>query len=146
MKYQLHCPKCHYEFTYDNDYYDKNIARLGAEIKNIMVQMAEYKRLSSSERKKRLAWYNRAKQILIEKQEEIGGLKAIRKVADQQINQAAFQLFKNIIKERFGEAVYKEILDKTKEELEAYKVSGLMWHEYTKASGKSTVTKVEKLR
>ena len=35
MKYQLTCPKCKYEFSYDNGYLDDNITRLGIEILSI---------------------------------------------------------------------------------------------------------------
>jgi len=39
MKYQLTCPNCHYEWHYDNGYYDDNITRLGIEIHDNKVEI-----------------------------------------------------------------------------------------------------------
>ncbi len=145
MKYQLHCPKCNHEFAYDNDYYDRNIARLGMEIASLTKQLAHHKTLPWSEQKRRTDWYFRAKKALTEKQEEIKGLKEIRKISDQQVKRAEFQIFKNLVKEQYGEAAYKSLLAKMEKELEAYKVSGLMLHEYTRSNAKSNVTSINKL-
>ena len=95
MKYQMTCPKCHYEFTYDNGYYDKNIARLGVEINDIMRQLAEHNLLPWPEKKARTEWWLRAKKALAEKQKELAELKAIRKVCDQQIKFYEYQTLGN---------------------------------------------------
>lgn len=145
MKYQLTCPKCKHEFAYDADYYDRNIARLGVEINDINRQIAEHKLLPWPEQKKRTEWWLRAKKALAEKQEELAGLKAIRKVADQQIKFAEYAIFRQIFKERYGEQAYFEILAKVKAEMEAYQASGLMWHEYSRSGAKSSVTSINKL-
>ena len=145
MKYQLHCPKCHHEFTYDNGYYDSNIARLGMEIQSLTRQLSEHRTLPWAEQKRRSDWYFRTKKALAEKQEEIKGLKEIRKVSDQQVKRAEFQIFKNLVKEKYGEEAYKSLIAKMEKELEAYKVSGLMWHEYTRSNAKSNVTSINKL-
>lgn len=42
-KVQLVCPKCRHEFSYNNGYYDVNIARLKKEINEILEQLADYK-------------------------------------------------------------------------------------------------------
>lgn len=145
MKYQLTCPKCKHEFAYDADYYDRNIARLGHEIQEITRQIAEHKLLPWPEQKRRTEWWLRAKKALAEKQEEIAGLKAIRKVADQQLKRVEYTLFRQHFKEQYGEQAYFEILDKVKAEMEAYQASGLMWHEYTRSGAKSSVTSINKL-
>lgn len=145
MKYQLHCPHCNHEFTYDNGYYDKNITRLGMEISSITRQLAEHKTLPWPEQKRRSDWYFRVKKQLAEKQEELAGLKAIRKVSDQQIKFAEYQIFKNLVKEQFGEKVYKELLEKVIKELEAYQISGLMLHEYSRSNAKANVTSINKI-
>jgi len=145
MRYQLHCPKCHHEFSYDNEYYDKNIARLGVEIRDIQLQIREHNMLPWPEKKARTDWWLRAKKSLTEKQKEIAELKAFRKVADQQLRYYEYHIFKGLVKERLGEKEWLELIRKANEELEAYKVSGLMWHEYTRSNAKADVTSINKL-
>lgn len=136
MRYQLTCPKCHHEFPYDNGYFDKNIARLGNEIHDISCQLAAHKLLPYDEQRRRTDWWKRAKYTMATKQKELAELKAYRKAADQQIKHAQYTILQELIKERFGEAVFYELLAKADEELEAYRVSGLMRHEYSRAGGK----------
>lgn len=145
MKYQMTCPKCHYEFEYDNGYLDKNIARLGCEIYDIMHQLAEHNMLPKPEQIARTDWWKRAKRSLSEKQKELAELKAIRKVCDQQIKSYEYQVFKDIVKEAVGEEQYKKFIEKMEAELEAYKISGLMRHEYTRSNAKSNVTSINKI-
>lgn len=145
MKYQLHCPKCHHEFTCDNGYYDKNIARLGAEIRSLTRQLAEHKLLPWPEQKRRTDWWRRTKKLLAEKHEELGALKSIRKVCDQQIKHAEHHIFKRLVREKIGEKEFMELIAKAEEELKAYQVSGLMLHEYTRSNSKPGVTNIDKL-
>ena len=139
------CPKCKYEFTYDNGYYDKHITRLGNEIRDIQLQLAEHNTLPYHIKMSRTEWWNRAKRSLAEKQKELAELKAIRKVCDQQLKSYEYQTFKNIVKEFVGEEQYHKFIEQMKEDLEAYKISGLMRHEYTRSNSKSNVTGLNKL-
>lgn len=144
-KYQLVCPRCHHEFTYDNGYYDSNIARLGAEINEINLKLQQHRALPWPEQQRRSEWYFRTKRILTRKQKELGELRAIRKCADQQVNAMEYQLFKTLLKERYGEEAFYALLKDVDKELEAYRVSGLMRHEYTRSNALSDVTSVSKL-
>lgn len=145
MKYQLTCPKCKHEFAYDNGYYDREIARLGSEIHEITSQLAAHKLLPWPEQKARTDWFFRAKKALSEKQKDIGDLKAIRKAADQQLKFVERQLLCEAIKEEFGEETYKRLIEKVRKEMEAYQISGLMWHEYSRSNSKANVTSINKL-
>lgn len=145
MKYQLHCPKCHHEFAYDNGYYDRNIHRLGMEIQQITKQLTDFKLLPLEERKRKERWRQQMRSILQEKSAEISELKAIRKGADQQVLRAKYEIFKEIVRDRYGEQAVLEMLKEADEELEAYKVSGLMVHEYTRSNSKSNVTSINKI-
>jgi F0F1-type ATP synthase membrane subunit b/b' len=145
VKYQLTCPKCKHEFAYDSDYYEKNITRLGLEIAEIIKQLADHRRLPWSEQKARTDWFFRAKNSLAEKQVELAELKAIRKHADQQIDKMMFRIFKDLVREEIGEEAYKRLIEKSKAELEAYKISGMMRHEYTRSNAKANVTNINKL-
>ncbi len=146
MKYQLHCPKCHHEFAYDNGYYDRNIHRLGMEIQQITKQLTDFKLLPLEERKRKERWRQQMRSILQEKSSEISELKAIRKGADQQVLRAKYEIFKDIVLDRYGEQAVLEMLKEADKELEAYKVSGLMVHEYTRSNAKSNVTSINKIR
>ena len=144
MKYQMTCPKCRYEFTYDNGYIDKNIERLGNEIHGMCVQLARYKLLPPAEKAKKRAWRDKTLLDKAVKAKELSELKAIRKVCDQQIKSYEHLVFKELVKERYGEATYRDLLEKTTAELAAYKASGLMRHEYSRHGGGS-VTSINKL-
>ena len=143
-KYQMTCPKCKYEFTYNNGYIDKNITRLGVEINERNQQFAKCKLLPEKEQRQRKRWAAELKVILMNKQKEIGELKAIRKVCDQQIRHYEYEVFKELVRERCGESVFRELLDLKDKELEAYKASGLMRHEYSRKGG-SSITSINKL-
>ena len=145
MKYQVTCPNCHYEWHYDNGYYDDNITRLGIEIQDIMLQLRKHKELPKSEQFAKTEWWLSAKKALTEKQKQLAELKAIRKQYDQQIKAYEYQAFKNIVKEAVGEVKYKEMLAQMEKELEAYQTSGLMRHEYTRSNSKSNVTSINKI-
>ncbi len=145
MRYQMRCPECGHEFTYDNGYYDKNIARLGVEIRDLMLQLAEHKKLPWPEQKRRTDWWLDTKKKLTVRQKELAELKAVRKVCDQQIKAMEHQIFKNLVKEKFGEEVYRKLLEQAESDLEAYKISGLMRHEYTRSGSKANATSVGKL-
>lgn len=145
MKYQLTCPKCKHEFAYDSDYYEKNITRLGQEIAEINRQLAEHRLLPWPEQKARTDWFFRAKKALAEKQVDLGRLKAIRKHADQQIDHMTFRIFKELVKEEIGDEAYRRLIEKANAELEAYEISGMMRHEYTRSNSKTNVTSINKL-
>lgn len=145
MKYQVTCPNCHYEWHYNNGYFDDNISRLGVEIQDIILQLQKHKQLPKSEQYARTDWWLSAKRALAEKQKQIAELKALRKQYDQQIEEYRFQVFKNITKELVGETEYKKLIEKMELELEAYQASGLMRHEYTRSNSKSSVTSINKL-
>lgn len=145
MSYQLTCPKCKHEFAYDNGYYDKNITRLGQEIAEINLQLQEHRLLPWPEQKARTDWFLRAKRALAEKQKDLGELKAIRKAADQQLDRMMVITLKNIIRDEFGQEVYDRILRRALAEHEAYRMSDMMRHEYTRSNSKTDVTSINKL-
>lgn len=145
MSYQLTCPKCKHEFRYSNDYIDHNIAKLGLEIKDIMDQLAEHKKLPYSEQRSRTEWWLNAKKALDIKTKEVTKLKAIRKSASQITTQYKYDLLKSFVKEQLGEEEYMKLIRKVEDELRAYSESNLMQHEYTRSNSKSNVTSINKL-
>lgn len=145
MKYQITCPVCHHEWSYDNGYYDKNIARLGVEIQTIILQLQKHNELPKCEQYANTAWWKSAKRALTEKQKELAELKALRKQYDQQRHRYEYQKFKELVREYVGEIKFKELIAQMESELEAYSLSDLMRHEYTRSNSKSSVTSINKL-
>lgn len=145
MRKQMVCPKCKHEFVYDNGDIDMRIARLKKDITTIGIQVHEYNALSKSEQSSRCEWRRWAARTLAKKQAELRDLKEYRKLADQQIKNMEFHLFKALTREYVGEDVYMEIIEKMEADLEAYKVSGCMKHEYTRSHHMSSVTSINKL-
>ena len=145
MSVQMTCPYCKREFTFNNGKLDREISDIGQRISSINRELGEIK---ASGPKARRAAEGRRKVLTLELQrlmERITRLKAIRKVSDQQIKNSEYQAMKNIIRERYGEDEYRKILGMVEEEIKAYKVSGLMHHEYTRSQHKSSVTSINKL-
>lgn len=143
MSIQMTCPYCHREFPYNNGKLDKEISEVGQRILHINRRLAEIKYghhdKSTWDEKKRLT------KELTGLQARSRELKDIRKAADQQVKQFEFMIWKEIIKDRLGEVEYRKIIDQVNEELQAYKESGLMRHEYTRSGSKSNVTSINKI-
>ncbi len=145
MKKQMVCPKCKYEFVYDNGDIDMRIAHLKKDITLLLIQIEEHKALPAKEREARAQWRRWAARDLRNKQAELKDLKEYRKLADQQMKKMEFHLFKALTREYVGELVYMEIIEKMEADLEAYRVSGCMMHEYTRSQHMSSVTSINKL-
>ena len=143
MSMQMTCPYCKKEFPYNNGKLDAEISEIGQRIATINRKLVEIK----YGHKDSESWYEKKRLTseLAKLQERIAGLKSVRKAGDQQIKAFEYQLFKDFVKERYGEAEYRKICDLVKEELQSYKASGLMWHEYTRSNAKANVTSINKL-
>lgn len=142
---QMTCPFCKKEFPYDNGAIDAKISKLGQEIKEINLELTKFKLKPLKERKAQEGWRRIKVVTLAEKQKEIGELKAVRKAADQQLKYAEYSIFRGIIKDKYGEEECKRLLEQVQEEMKAYKISGLMWHEYSRSRSKANVTSINKL-
>jgi hypothetical protein len=145
MALQMTCPHCKHEFPYDNGKLDMQISKLGQRIHEINAELTRIKAMSFTERKKRERTRRLLAVELTEANVKIGELKAVRKACDQQIKFFEYQTFKNIVKEKYGEAEYQKIIAQVQEELKAYKISGMMLHEYTRSNAKANVTSINKL-
>ncbi len=141
---QLTCPKCRYEFSYDNAYYDYNIARLSADITTIKDQLAAHNLKSWEEQRRNTDWWLRAKKALTEKQKQLTGLKAFRKMANEQVQHAKNKLFRQAVRDLFGEQAYVKCCEETEKYLEAYRLSDLAKTEYSHKHGKG-VTGISKI-
>jgi hypothetical protein len=144
MKYQIVCPECKHEFSFDNGYLDKNIARLGTEIYDIMAQLSANKLLPRNEQDAAHEWWLSAKHSLHIKQKELASLKAIRKSGRQQVDSVMFRAFKEAVKSEVGESRYLELLALCEKELEAYNLTDLMKSPYSRAHGEA-ITSVNKI-
>lgn len=140
MKYQLTCPRCKYEFQYDNGYYDKAIAGLQAEISEMSAYLKEYKTWSVQKKRDYSEWRH---QIILrqeKKMQELRELRELRKLYDQQLEHQQYKVFKELVKEKYGNDVYHSLLEETMKMLEAYKISDMMKVNYTRADGKKVIS------
>lgn len=146
MSLQMTCPYCKKEFPYDNGYLDYKISSKGQELLKIRQRLTKIKNLPKSEKN---YFTLKERKNLIEKENKINielkELKTVRKQCDQQIHIFEYETFKNIIKDKYGESEFRNILDQVTEELQAYKISGLAHHEYTRSGSKQNVTSINKL-
>ena len=143
---QLTCPFCKQEFPFNNGELDRKIAYFSqkisannakcGEIKAILVQKHDEE---LADEKRRIVQQTKWMQV------ELSKLKTRRKVVDQQIDKYSYQIFKALLKEKYGDEAYRDMLDAVQAELEAYKISGLMRHEYTKSQSKNEVISINKL-
>lgn len=146
MALQMTCPHCKQEFPYYNGELDRKISILGQRYTTIEKRLANIKALGR-DRWDNHTWAERSRLVREKNKisEELSGLKAVRKACDQQIERFEYMIFKEFIKERHGEEEFRKILALVEEELQAYKASGLMRHEYTRSNAKSDVTSINKL-
>lgn len=145
MKYQLTCPKCKHEFAYDNGHIDSKIARLSAEVTSLTRQLAEHNRLPKDVQYKRTEWWRDTKAKLARAQEELSAAKSFRKVADQQVERFKNDAFKHLVREYIGDTAYIKLMKQAEEDTQAYQISGLMRHEYTRSNAKADVISINKL-
>lgn len=145
MVYQMTCPYCKREFPYDNGNLDKEISEIGHRILEITQELAAIKASNPAIRR---AKEGRRKVLILELGNlnlKIKELKSIRKACDQQIKLFELRAIKEIIRDRYGESEYKKVIDLMESELQAYKLSGQMLHEYTRSAAKSNATSINKL-
>lgn len=145
LKYQLTCPKCKHEFAYDNGHIDSKIASLSAEVTSLVRQLSEHNLLPKDEQYRRTAWWRRTKARLAKAQEELAAAKAFRKVADQQVERFKSDAFKHLVREEIGDEAYIRLMKQAEKDTEAYQISGMMRHEYTRSNSKANVTSINKL-
>lgn len=145
MKYQMTCPKCKHEFAYDNGHIDAKIASLSAEVTSLIRQLSEHNLLPKDEQFRRTAWWRRTKARLAKAQEELAAAKAFRKVADQQVERFKNDAFKHLVREFIGDEAYIRLAKQAEADCEAYEISGLMRHEYTRSNAKADVISINKL-
>lgn len=146
MKYQMVCPNCHYEWHYDNGYYDENIARLGIEIQEIILQIRKHKEQPKHIQYQRTEWWLSAKRALTEKQKQLAELKALRKIYNEQRNKSIDAYFMQIVKEKVGEETYIKWREEAEKEAEAYTIKDIMKTPYSRANYKEGITSVDKLK
>lgn len=146
MKYQIVCPNCHHEWHYDQTYYDYNIARLGNEIREIMLQLQSHKQLPKYKQYQNTDWRLSAKKALAAKQKELGELKALRKIYNEERNKSIDAYFMEIVKEKVGEETYIKWREQAEQEAAAYTIKDIMKTPYSRANYKEGVTSVDKLK
>lgn len=145
MKYQLTCPKCKHEFAYDNGHVDSELAAYQARVAKIERLLTEYKLLPYSEQVRKKEYRQRLAAEKSDVCQKIQALKNFRKHANQERRRTIDSAFKKLVKEEIGEKEYVRLMEKAEAECEAYNISDMMRHEYTRSGAKSSVTSINKL-
>ena len=144
-KVQLTCPYCKHEFPFDNGWIDEEYEKAK---KDFQDSSAEITRLKSLPRSVQRQYEGRIKALglrILDAQNRCTALKKVRKQKDQQLNAYSYFIFKGLVRDEVGEKRWNELIEATNKELEAYRLSGLMWHEYTISRSKTPVTSINKL-
>ena len=145
MKYQLTCPHCKREFAYNGGEVDAKIERLKNEITKNIKWLENYKLMPRYKQNELKSERYYRKKSIYEMQEQLTALKSQRKVANEHIHRSTLEIFAQLVKDEIGDTHYIALMEKAEQELEAYQLSGLMWHEYTRAKSKGNVTNINKL-
>ena len=145
MKVQLTCPYCKQEFPFDNGWIDKEYEEAKREFQECSREITGLKALPWKVQKQHEGKIKALGIRIQDAQARCTALKKVRKLKDQQLNSYMFHIFKGLVRDEVGEKRWKELLDEAQKELEAYELSGLMWHEYTISRSKTPVTSINKL-
>ena len=129
------CPHCNKEITYNMTYYNDTIAELKADINKIQCELISAKYNSEVEKD----WKRRATQALQIKQKQLAELKSYRHAANEYLQWNIERTLCAIVKEKYGLAVYKELIEKAEERCKQTNATKAMRQEYTRADGKKIV-------
>ena len=114
----LKCPKCGYDFSYNTNHIEEEIDTLKCDITSIKNQITQRK--MNNPKSYRDAWYRKANSALQYKQLQLAKLKKARKATAVEIKLQTFELFKKIVKDRYGQDEYLKMIKETEEELVYY--------------------------
>lgn len=145
MSIQMICPYCKKEFPFNNGNLDREIEEAKQKLKKIEEELVCIKCLPYSLQKQR---EGRRKVLISEKSKvitKLSKLKAVRKVANENMRRTENGIFRQIVRERYGKEEYEKIIALVEEEMKAYSVCTLMKHEYSRSNSKSSVTRLNKI-
>lgn len=142
---QLTCPYCKKEFPFNSGDLDKEYEAAKREFIELSREITILKNQPYSVRKMNEGKIKVLGQKVQDAQFRCTAIKKARKLKDQQLNHYKMIIYREIVKDLIGEDAEKKVLEEAVKELEAYKVSGLMRHEYTRSNAKPSVTSTNKL-
>lgn len=141
---QMTCPFCHMEFPYENDATDKRYQELGTRLYLVQSQLQNInktpkKNWTKEMRKEHKQLLKQFETLSSERRE----LKAFRKSAEKRREEIEWGTFRQLVRERIGEAEYMKLWEKVREELQPYDIKSLARHEFT--TSKKPVITIDKL-
>lgn len=114
-KYEFACPHCRKPIVYDGNYYTREISKIQGEVEHIISQIRAAKGNHSKEAKE---WRKRSLAALSIKQDQLRDLKAIKKAANININDACTGIFLKLIRSEIGDKRYIELREEAEHLLE----------------------------
>ncbi len=134
---QMRCPVCGEEFAFPRGRLDAERDSLARKNMELTARLQEIKLIPPGKRTqetaKERAWLIREQGRTLNRIKEI---KTIMKQASEPITSDLFQLYREKTAEAYGKGADEKIIEWAKENLQAYHISGLSAHEYTRAGGK----------
>ena len=131
----FYCPHCRKEITYNMTYYNDKISALKADITKIDLELGSAKYNECVEKD----WKRRAQAAKLYKIKQLAELKAYRHAANEFLKVNVEHTFCQLIKEKYGLDVYKDLMDEAERLCEKTSATAAMKVDYTRADGKRIV-------
>ena len=125
-RYQIHCPKCRYEFVWDMDDLERERTRLKDRHSVISKMIADMKAQNSSDALGFSKEYKRLKAESTQLIERITQLKTIYKNNTAITDEIYNREFKDLVRERYGEEEYFRLIEIVKERLKPISTERIM--------------------
>lgn len=132
-KMHLKCPKCNYDFEYNEGYVERKIDELRMEIHSIDSQLADFK-AKHPYGYKTDPWYRSAVKAKTTKTEQLSEIRNYRKLAYNQRDVQMFYALKARLRRELGEEKYMQLIQELEDELR-YNVADLAKQKYTNFNG-----------
>lgn len=133
--YGFFCPHCNREIAYNMSYYNNKIAELKADISNIDLEFARQKGNEQVDKD----WKRRAQSAKSIKIKQLAELKAYRTTANEYLNHNIEHTMCQLVKDKYGEEVYKQLIEEAEKLCEHTTAIAAMKVAYTRADGKKIV-------
>lgn len=138
-KIQLICPKCKHEFQCNVGALEEQKVNLSNRLTEIYKWIAQYKYLPEDVKKQSKNIKERKGKIiqLEEIKKELSAVNAKLRIVRKEIEIQEFKIFRNIVKEFYGEKEFQKCIDEMHEREKAYQIKDTMGIDYySSASGK----------
>ena len=128
---QLRCPKCGEEFAFNRGKLEEERSILVIQLQEALAHLTEIKKLPKSAHSDK-TWRERThwKRVSNQLNMRLSEIKTLLKQVSGPVTSDLFSLYRERMKDLYGEEADESVMKWAKQNLEAYKVSSLSAHEY----------------